>query len=41
MSDYSDVKWKDNGKLKLMIIVGTRPGNHPSCSSHQQDAEIF
>jgi|GEM_PF-6746771 hypothetical protein len=19
MSDYSDVKWKDNGKLKLMI----------------------
>lgn len=24
MSDYSDVKWKDNGKLKLMIIVGTR-----------------
>ena len=25
MSDYSDVKWKDNGKLKLMIIVGTRP----------------
>lgn len=25
MSKYSDVKWKDNGKLKLMIIVGTRP----------------
>ena len=25
MSDYSDVKWKENGKLKLMIIVGTRP----------------
>ena len=25
MSDYSDVKWKNNGKLKLMIIVGTRP----------------
>ena len=25
MSDYSDVKWKDNGKLKLLIIVGTRP----------------
>ena len=23
--DYSDVKWQDNGKLKLMIIVGTRP----------------
>ena len=25
MSDYSNVKWKDNGKLKLMIVVGTRP----------------
>ena len=25
MSDYSNVKWKDNGKLKLLIIVGTRP----------------
>ncbi len=23
--DYSDVKFKENGKLKLMIIVGTRP----------------
>lgn len=23
--DYSDVKFKDNGKLKLLIIVGTRP----------------
>ena len=22
---YSNVKWKDNGKLKLLIIVGTRP----------------
>ena len=25
MSDYSNVKWKNNGKLKLLIIVGTRP----------------
>ncbi len=25
MSDYSSAKWKDNGKLKLLIIVGTRP----------------
>ena len=24
-TDYSDVKWKNNGKLKLLIIVGTRP----------------
>ncbi len=23
--DYTDVKFKDNGKLKLLIIVGTRP----------------
>ena len=22
---YEDIKWKDNGKLKLLIIVGTRP----------------
>lgn len=25
MGDYSNVKWKENGKLKLLIIVGTRP----------------
>ena len=24
-TDYSSVKWQDNGKLKLLIIVGTRP----------------
>lgn len=24
-TDYSNIKWKDNGKLKLLIIVGTRP----------------
>ena len=23
--DYSDIKWQDNGKLKLCIVVGTRP----------------
>lgn len=23
--DYNDVKWQENGKLKLIIIVGTRP----------------
>lgn len=23
--DYSNVKWRENGKLKLLIIVGTRP----------------
>ena len=22
---YSDIKFRDNGKLKLLIIVGTRP----------------
>lgn len=25
MTAYSEVKWKENGKLKLMVIVGTRP----------------
>ena len=24
-TNYNDVKWKNNGKLKLLIIVGTRP----------------
>ena len=23
--DYSNIKWKNNGKIKLLIIVGTRP----------------
>ncbi|WP_095174807.1 MULTISPECIES: UDP-N-acetyl glucosamine 2-epimerase [Blautia] len=23
--NYEDIKWKENGKLKLLIIVGTRP----------------
>ena len=23
--DFKDIKWKENGKLKLLIIVGTRP----------------
>ena len=25
MSCFSEIKWKENGKLKLLIIVGTRP----------------
>ena len=24
-TDYKDIKWQENGKLKLLIIVGTRP----------------
>lgn len=24
-NDYSNINWKENGKLKLLIIVGTRP----------------
>ena len=24
-TDYSEIKWQENGKLKLLIIVGTRP----------------
>ncbi len=23
--DYSEIRFRDNGKLKLLIIVGTRP----------------
>ena len=25
LKDYSNIEWKNNGKLKLLIIVGTRP----------------
>ncbi len=25
MSTYNEIKWQENGKLKLLIIVGTRP----------------
>ena len=25
MADYSNISFKNNGKLKLLIIVGTRP----------------
>lgn len=25
MSEYSNIQWKNNGQLKLLIIVGTRP----------------
>ena len=24
-TDYSEIKWQNNGRLKLLIIVGTRP----------------
>ena len=24
-TNHLDIKWKDNGKMKLLIIVGTRP----------------
>ena len=24
-ANYKNIKWKENGKLKLLIIVGTRP----------------
>jgi len=25
VADYSNVRWKENGKIKLLIVVGTRP----------------
>ena len=40
MADYSNVSFKNNGKLKLLIIVGAA-GNHPAGRRHQQDAQIF
>ena len=33
-TDYRDIKWKENGKLKLLIIVGTRP-DYSFSSSNQ------
>ena len=44
MSKFN-VNWKENGKLKLLIIVGTRPeiirGDHPPGSGDQEVQEIF
>ncbi len=40
-TDYSSIHFQDNGKLKLLIIVGTRPGNHPAGGGDQQMPEIF
>ena len=34
MGKYENIKWKENGKLKLLIIVGTRPDDYSSCGSH-------
>jgi len=31
-TNYKDIKWKENGKLKLLIIVGTRDYSF-SCSN--------
>ena len=32
-TDYSDVQFKNDGRLKLLIIVGTRPDS--PCCCHQ------
>ena len=34
--DYSDIKFKDNGKLKLIIVVGYRPEIYPFGSCYHQ-----
>ena len=39
--DYSDVKFKDNGKLKLLIIVGTRPEIIRLAATIQKCREYF
>ena len=36
--DYSDIKFQENGKLKLLIIVGTRPEIIRSGGRHQISA---
>lgn len=37
----TEVTFKNNGKLKLLIIVGTRPGDYPPGSSDQKVSELF
>lgn len=39
--DYSNVKFKDNGKLKLLIIVGTRPEIIRLAATIQKCREYF
>ena len=39
--DYSDVQFSGNGQLKLLIIVGTRPGDHPPGGGDQQMPQVF
>ena len=47
-TDYNDVKFKDNGKLKLLIIVGTRPeiirlaaGDYPAFGGDNKVPGVF
>lgn len=39
--DYSDVKFADNGKLKLLIIVGTRPEIIRLAGGHHEMPPVF
>lgn len=39
--DYSDIKFKDNGKLKLIIVVGTRPEIIRLAGCHHQMPSVF
>ena len=41
MADYSNVSFKNNGKLKLPDYRRHAAGNHPAGRRHQQDAQIF
>ena len=38
-TDYSDIKWAENDKLKLLIIVGTR--DYPLGSCDQGLPDLF
>lgn len=38
---YSDIKFKDNGKLKLIIVVGTRPEIIRLAACYHQMSSVF
>lgn len=40
-TDYSDIKFKNNGKLKLLIIVGTRPEIIRLAARYRQVQRVF
>lgn len=39
--DYSDVSFRNDGRLKLLIIVGTRPEIIRPCRRYRQVPQVF